>query len=162
MKPDSLSAKHQRHRSLGQRLRHVAPDPRHLHSGILRYVLHDSLDWTEELARYLIIWSVLFGCSFAMRTDSHLELSILSNFSGPRMKAYIKCFSCIVCLVFSAIMVYASMESVINIHWSEQLTPAMHLPAWIIWMAMPVGFGSWVSKPSCAVPMRYRRTSNIE
>lgn len=104
-------------------------------------MLHDSLDWTEELARYLIIWSVLFGCSFAMRTDSHLELSILSNFSGPRMKAYIKCFSCIVCLVFSAIMVYASMESVINIHWSEQLTPAMHLPAWIIWMAMPVGFG---------------------
>ena len=94
-----------------------------------RYVLQDSLAWTEELARYLVIWSVLFGCSFAMRTDSHLELSILSN------------FSCIVCLAFSIIMVYAGMESVINIHWSEQLTPAMQLPAWIIWMAMPAGFG---------------------
>ena len=96
-----------------------------------RYVLQDSL----------VIWSVLFGCSFAMRTDSHLELSILSNFSGPRMKKYVKCFSCIVCLAFSIIMVYAGMESVINIHWSEQLTPAMQLPAWIIWMAMPAGFG---------------------
>ena len=89
-----------------------------------RYVLQDSLAWTEELARYLVIWSVLFVCSFAMRTDSHLE-----------------CFSCIVCLAFSIIMVYAGMESVINIHWSEQLTPAMQLPAWIIWMAMPAGFG---------------------
>ena len=106
-----------------------------------RYVLQDSLAWTEELARYLVIWSVLFGCSFAMRTDSHLELSILSNFSGPRMKKYVKCFSCIVCLAFSIIMVYAGMESVINIHWNEQLTPAMQLPAWIIWMAMPAGFG---------------------
>ena len=76
-----------------------------------------------------------------MRTDSHLKLSILSNFSGPRMKKYVKCFSCIVCLAFSIIMVYAGMESVINIHWSEQLTPAMQLPAWIIWMAMPAGFG---------------------
>lgn len=76
-----------------------------------RYVLQDSLAWTEELARYLVIWSVLFGCSFAMRTDSHLELSILSNFSGPRMKKYVKCFSCIVCLAFSIIMVYAGMES---------------------------------------------------
>ena len=102
---------------------------------------HDYHAWTEELARYLIIWSVLFGCSFAMRTDSHLELSILSNYSGPRMKKYVKCFSCIVCLAFSIIMVYAGMESVINIHWSEQLTPAMQLPAWIIWMAMPAGFG---------------------
>lgn len=69
-----------------------------------RYVLQDSLAWTEELARYLVIWSVLFGCSFAMRTDSHLELSILSNFSGPRMKKYVKCFSCIVCLAFSIMM----------------------------------------------------------
>ena len=68
-----------------------------------RYVLQDSLAWTEEL--------------------------------------YVKCFSCIVCLAFSIIMVYAGMESVINIHWSEQLTPAMQLPAWIIWMAMPAGFG---------------------
>ena len=48
-----------------------------------RYVLQDSLAWTEELARYLVIWSVLFGCSFAMRTDSHLELSILPTFPAP-------------------------------------------------------------------------------
>ena len=57
-----------------------------------------------------------------------------------RDRKYVKCFSCIVCLAFSIIMVYAGMESVINIHWSEQLTPAMQLPAWIIWMAMPAGF----------------------
>ena len=41
----------------------------------------------------------------------------------------------------SIIMVYAGMESVINIHWSEQLTPAMQLPAWISGMAMPAGLG---------------------
>ena len=70
------------------------------------------------------------------------------------MKKYVKCFSCIVCLAFSIIMVYAGMESVINIHWSEQLTPAMQLPAWIIWMAMPAASASWVSKPFCAVSMR--------
>ena len=105
-----------------------------------RYVLQSSLDWTEEMARYMVIWSVLFGCSFAMRTGSHLELSILRNFVGDRAKKVLECISCIVCLIFSLIMIYAGMESVINIHWSEQLTPAMHLPAWIIWMAMPGGF----------------------
>lgn len=105
-----------------------------------RYVLQNSLDWTEEMARYMVIWSVLFGCSFAMRTGQHLELSILRNFVGPGAKKALECLSCLVCLGFSGIMIYAGMESVINIHWSEQLTPAMHLPAWIIWMAMPVGF----------------------
>lgn len=106
-----------------------------------RYVLQDSLAWTEELAVTSSSGACFSDAVSAMRTDSHLELSILSNFSGPRMKKYVKCFSCIVCLAFSIIMVYAGMESVINIHWSEQLTPAMQLPAWIIWMAMPSGFG---------------------
>ncbi len=105
-----------------------------------RYVLQNSLDWTEEMARYLVIWSVLFGCSFAMRTGSHLELSILRNLVGPRSQKAIECFSCLVCFGFSIIMIYAGMESVINIHWSEQLTPAMQIPAWIIWLAMPAGF----------------------
>ena len=105
-----------------------------------RYVLQNSLDWTEEMARYLVIWSVLFGCSYAMRSGSHLELSLLKSIVGKEFSRYVECFACLVCCVFSGIMIYAGTESVVNIHWSEQLTPAMQLPAWIIWMAMPVGF----------------------
>lgn len=105
-----------------------------------RYVLGNSLDWTEELARYLVIWSVLFGCSYAMRSGSHLELSLLRSMAGPRLRKVVECFACLVCVCFCGIMVYAGMESVLNIRWSEQLTPAMQLPAWIIWLAMPVGF----------------------
>lgn len=105
-----------------------------------RYVLQNSLDWTEELARYLVIWSVLFGCSYAMRSGSHLELSLLRSMAGPRLRKAVECFSCFVCFCFCGIMVYAGMESVLNIHWSEQLTPAMQIPAWIIWLAMPAGF----------------------
>ena len=94
MKPDSFPQSNQRHRSLGR-----ASSPCCLLIYVVsiqvfcRYVLQDSLAWTEELARYLVIWACFFGCSFAMRTDSHLELSILFNFSGPRMKKYVKCFS---------------------------------------------------------------------
>ncbi len=106
-----------------------------------RYVLQNSLDWTEELARYLSIWSVMFGCSYAMKTDSHLEMTILRSLAGPRLRKFIHAFACLMCLLFCLIMLYASMQSIENIRWSEQLTPAMQIPAWIIWMAMPVGMG---------------------
>ncbi len=105
-----------------------------------RYVLQNSLDWTEELARYLLIWSVLFGCSYAMKEDAHLEMSVLRSMTGPRTKKVIHVFSCLMCLVFCIIMINAGMESIENIRWSEQTTPAMQIPAWIIWMAMPLGF----------------------
>lgn len=106
-----------------------------------RYVLQNSLDWTEELARYLSIWSVMFGCSYAMKTDSHLEMTILRSLVGPRLRKFIHAFACLMCLLFCLIMLYASIQSIENIRWSEQLTPAMQIPAWIIWMAMPVGMG---------------------
>lgn len=105
-----------------------------------RYVLQNSLDWTEELARYLLIWSVLFGCSYAMKEDAHLEMSILRSMAGPHMKKVIHIFSCLMCLVFCIIMLNAGIESIENIRWSEQTTPAMQIPAWIIWLAMPLGF----------------------
>lgn len=106
-----------------------------------RYVLQDSLAWTEELARYLVIWSVLFGCSFAMRTDSHLELSILSNFSGPRHEEVRQ-----VLLLHRVPRVqhhHGLCRHGVRHQYPLERTahPAMQLPAWIIWMAMPAGFG---------------------
>lgn len=105
-----------------------------------RYVLQNSLDWTEELARYLLIWAVLFGCSYAMKEEAHLEMSILRSMVGQRLEKIIHVFACLMCLVFCVIMINAGMESIENIRWSEQTTPAMQIPAWIIWLAMPVGF----------------------
>lgn len=86
-------------------------------------------------------WSVLFDAVSPCAPTPTSSFPSFPTFPAPAWKKYVKCFSCIVCLAFSIIMVYAGMESVINIHWSEQLTPAMQLPAWIIWMAMPAGFG---------------------
>ncbi len=106
-----------------------------------RYVLQNSLDWTEELARYLSIWSVMFGCSYAMKNDGHLEMTVLRSLVGPRLRKAIHAFACLMCLLFCLIMIYAGMESIENIRWSEQLTPAMQIPAWIIWLAMPIGMG---------------------
>ena len=48
-----------------------------------RYVLQDSLAWTEELARYLIIWSVLFGCSFACAPTPTSSFPSFPTFPAP-------------------------------------------------------------------------------
>lgn len=105
-----------------------------------RYVLQNSLDWTEELARYLLIWSVLFGCSFAAKTGSHLEMAVLRGLVGLRGGTWLHVFSCLMTFVFSLIMINASLDSIENTRWSEQLTPAMQIPAWLVWLAMPAGF----------------------
>jgi TRAP-type C4-dicarboxylate transport system permease small subunit len=42
-----------------------------------RYVFNLPLAWTEELARYLFIWSVFLGASHAMRHGEHIAIGLL-------------------------------------------------------------------------------------
>jgi len=43
-----------------------------------RYVLNDSIAWTEEIARYLLICTSFVGAAMAARRGSHIALDILA------------------------------------------------------------------------------------
>ncbi|QBY00192.1 TRAP transporter small permease [Rhodophyticola sp. CCM32] len=47
-----------------------------------RYVLNDSLSWTEEAARYLLILLAFVGVVKCQVLDSHIRLEFIDNFAG--------------------------------------------------------------------------------
>lgn len=49
-----------------------------------RYVLNDSLAWTEEIARYLLITVGFLGSIMAVRKNSHIMVEFLFRFVPPR------------------------------------------------------------------------------
>jgi TRAP-type C4-dicarboxylate transport system permease small subunit len=49
-----------------------------------RYVLNDSLSWTEEIARYLLITVGFVGSIMAVRKNSHIMVEFLFRFVPPR------------------------------------------------------------------------------
>ena len=48
-----------------------------------RYVLNDSLSWTEEIARYGLMWIVFIGGAMVTRRNTHIAVELLSNVMGP-------------------------------------------------------------------------------
>ncbi len=44
-----------------------------------RYVLNDSVAWTEEIARYLLIWVTFVGAAVAMRRRVHIAVEVFQN-----------------------------------------------------------------------------------
>ena len=67
---------------------------------VLRYVFSASNAWSEELARYLMIFSVMVGSVIALRKNSHLQIDILINRFSPRVKAVFTIISTIIGIVF--------------------------------------------------------------
>lgn len=45
-----------------------------------RYVLNNSLSWTEEIARYLLMWITFIGAAVAMRRGTHIAVEFAHVF----------------------------------------------------------------------------------
>ncbi|WP_163340629.1 TRAP transporter small permease [Desulfopila sp. IMCC35008] len=106
-----------------------------------RYVLQSSLDWSEELARYLFIWSVYVGCSYATQMDRHLEVTILRTVFKGKFARPITILASFFTLAFCIFATVLGVKFIIFLAGTGQKTPALEISAYWVYLCMPVGLG---------------------
>jgi len=57
---------------------------------ISRYAFNSPLLWTEEAARYLMIWMALVGASITLKRREHVGIEIIINKFKPKIRVIIK------------------------------------------------------------------------
>jgi C4-dicarboxylate transporter, DctQ subunit len=104
-----------------------------------RYVFQTAPSWTEELARYIHIFQVWVGASYAVKLRQHIrvEAFITRLHGAPRkilegLGVLIWFFLALFLAVFGTSLVLASIEH-------GQVTPALQIPMWIPYLAIPLG-----------------------
>jgi|KBSSwiStaDraftv2_1062776.scaffolds.fasta_scaffold26871_4 TRAP-type C4-dicarboxylate transport system permease small subunit len=74
-----------------------------------RYVLNDSVAWTEEIARYGLIWVTFIGAVMVTRRNSHIAVALLPNllpaWAGRALLALVD----LAVLAFFALLAYFSI-----------------------------------------------------
>lgn len=102
--------------------------------------LNFSLSWTEELARFCLIWLVYIGVSFAAAKKKHIQIDAFANYLSKREQQYLALFSEGVFYLFACIILFLSTQMVMDLYLLGQTSPALGLPMWIVYLAAPVGF----------------------
>ena len=75
-----------------------------------RYVLNDSLAWTEEIARYGLMWVVFIGGAMVTRRNTHIAVELLANVMGPGpLRSALLAFVDLVKLAFIGLLAYLSV-----------------------------------------------------
>ena len=75
-----------------------------------RYILNDSLSWTEEIARYGLMWVVFIGGAMVTRRNTHIAVELLSNVMKPGLaRQLLLAVVDIVKLLFLAFLAYISV-----------------------------------------------------
>lgn len=107
---------------------------------VFRYFGNMPLAWTEELARYLFVWLIYLGCSYAVRKRRHLKVDAVLLLFGSRGRFVLKLISNILFLVFClVILVYGSKMAYLVQTVKAQTSPVMQIPMGLIYGSVPAG-----------------------
>lgn len=75
-----------------------------------RYILNDSLSWTEEIARYGLMWVVFIGGAMVTRRNTHIAVELLSNVMKPGLLRQVLLAAVdVIKLAFLAFLAYISV-----------------------------------------------------
>ena len=102
-----------------------------------RYVLHQPLTWSDELASILFLWLAMLGAVVAMMRHSHMRLTTLVDYFSPSLRQISDALVLVLSFIFSASLLVPAF-----LHMQDQwviLTPALEIPDGLRTAA--VGFG---------------------
>jgi len=97
--------------------------------------------WTEEMARFLFIWTIMIGAMVGVRESSHFEVDVWPDLSR-RAEAAIRILARLGVLALALVFVFAGTEFT-RFAWNRTSELA-DLPLWLIHIAWPIAGLTWI------------------
>ncbi len=82
---------------------------------IFRYLLQAPLAWSEELARFLLMWMASLSAAYAFKTRSHFALHFVVDRFNPAVRKAIGTFVTVLVAAFLAVFAYQSLMFTIEV-----------------------------------------------
>ena len=104
-----------------------------------RFILQDPSSFTEELARFLLIWVGLLGGAYAAGRRMHLAVDLLPSKLQGRQKAYLDIFIYAIIILFSvSVMIYGGSRLVAITLYLGQTAAALQMPLGYVYLILPI------------------------
>ena len=97
---------------------------------VARYIFEAPLSWSEELARFLLMWLSMLSAAYAFKTKSHFALRIVVGKLSKSAQWVMALFVHGVVAIFFSVLLYFSIVFVngVNGHIAPALQISMQVP----------------------------------
>lgn len=102
-----------------------------------RYVLNQSLFWSEELVRYALLWGVMLTCGLVSYNGTHIKIDMLQRMLPALLGRLLNLLVDLLCIGFYVVMIWQGYLFVQRT--SFQTSSVLGLPMYYVYSAMPVG-----------------------
>lgn len=105
---------------------------------VSRYIFNSPFTWTEEVARFALVWLAFLGAGFVMARRTHIVVDLLVEKLGLVGKRVVNVFAISVVLISAVMMTWAGAE--LAIRTAALKSPAAGIPMPFLYSAVAVGF----------------------
>lgn len=102
-----------------------------------RYVLNDSLAWTEEIARYALMWLTFIGAAIVARKNAHISVEVLLHYLPVVPARLLLAIVDVIKLLFIGLLAYFSLTIVERMQWQRMVI--IDLPMSIVYGGVALG-----------------------
>jgi TRAP-type C4-dicarboxylate transport system permease small subunit len=105
---------------------------------IITRIFTQALTWTEELSRYLLVWSTFLGSTLAYKRGLHISVTFVRDLFPRAIQRVIILLSTLVSLIFFFLAVWNGFNLIsLQIF---QVSPAIQIPMRWVYLGIPIGF----------------------
>lgn len=104
-----------------------------------RYLLDSQSSWTDELARFLLVWLSILGAAYASGKKLHIAIDLWPQNLDPKKKNYLNLIVHSVVLIFAvSVFLIGGLRYVYISFALGQTSPALQLPIGFVNMVLPI------------------------
>jgi C4-dicarboxylate transporter, DctQ subunit len=103
------------------------------------YLFGINLAWSQELCIYMFIWMAKFGAAYGVRTGIHVGVDVLIKRLNDQWRKWVIMFGLLGGAVFTAIVGTMGAKFVIGLMHTDQVSPDLELPSWLVYACIPLG-----------------------
>ena len=103
------------------------------------YLFAINLAWSQELCIYMFIWMAKFGAAYGVRQGIHVGVDVLINRLNDRWRKVTILFGLAGGALFTAIVGTMGAKFVIELMHTDQVSPDLELPSWLVYACIPLG-----------------------
>jgi|TARA_R110002072_G_scaffold2069_21_gene17462 TRAP-type C4-dicarboxylate transport system permease small subunit len=121
-----------------------------------RYVLNDSLGWTEEIARFLLVMVGFVGAVIAVRKGSHIFLEFFYRFAPVKLGKPLAVTAEAITLSFYSIAAWVSVELALK---TKQKMISIDVPKSLVYWVVAASFAAMAIYSLCWLIRKIRQDS---
>ena len=107
-----------------------------------RYALNSPSAFTEEAARYLMIWVSLLGASYVFRMRLHIGLDLLTRKLTGGNKRIVEVAALTAAMLFALLILLVGGARLVELTWSlDQVSAVLGIRMALVYLAVPLSGG---------------------